>query len=116
MVIAICLTLKKNCVLQDIPENGADIAHLTYLHGTGVSSGSGTDFKDLLSGKLHSHEWTVKWEPQLPPSGHIGRMTLKLTNIVFGVKIKPLDFYITADQVRFFANIFILFSSVAYTV
>ena len=86
-------------VVQDIPENGADIAHLTYLHGTGVSSGSGTDFKDLPSGKLHSHEWSVKWEAQPPPTSHIGRMTLKLTNIVFGMKIKALDFHVTADQV-----------------
>lgn len=29
-----------NCHIQEIPENGADIAHLNYLHLAGVNNGS----------------------------------------------------------------------------
>ena len=90
--------LNTTCI-QDIPENGADVAHLTYLHSAGVSSGSGVNFKEPLSGKLHTHQWEAKWEALPAPTTHIGRMTLKLSNTILGVKFKTLDLNVTADQV-----------------
>ncbi len=86
-------------VLQDIPENGADVAHLTYLHHAGVSSGSEINYRDLLSAKLHTHNWTACWESLPEPSSYIGRMTLTMTNKIFGVSVKSLDITSVADQV-----------------
>lgn len=85
--------------LQDIPENGADVAHLNYLHEAGISSGSEVNYKDLLWGKIHTHEWVGKWEGLGPPNNHVGRMTLSMTNKLLGIRIKSLDFKVTADQV-----------------
>lgn len=85
--------------VQDIPENGADMAHLTYLHSAGVSSGSGVNFKEPLSAKLHTHQWEAKWEALPAPTTHIGRVTVKLTNIILGLKVKALYLNVTADQV-----------------
>lgn len=85
--------------IEDIPENGADILHLTYLHSAGVSSGSGTDFKNLLSGKLHYHEWSVNWEALSPPDSHIGHMTLKVANVILGVRIKQFYVNVSVDQI-----------------
>ncbi len=85
--------------LQDIAENGADVAHLTYLHGAGVSSGAGMDYRELLSGKLHTHSWTARWESLPKPSTYVGRMTLTMTNSILGVNFKSLDITSIADQV-----------------
>ena len=65
-----------------------------------MSSGSDINFKKLVSGKLHTHEWTVNWEAQPAPNNHIGRMVLKMTNIIFGVRVHALDFHVIADQVE----------------
>ena len=85
--------------MQDIPENGADVAHLACVHTAGVSSGADTDYKDRLPGKLHTHKWSVKWEALPEPHTHIGRTTLTLTNVLFGLEVKALTMYVTADQV-----------------
>ncbi|XP_064395396.1 cholesterol 7-desaturase nvd-like [Halichondria panicea] len=84
--------------IQDIAENGADVAHLTYLHGAGVSSGAGMDYRELLSGKLHTHSWTARWESLPKPSTYVGRMTLTMTNSILGVNFKSLDITSIADQ------------------
>ena len=101
--VTVTCTIDQTCshstVSQDIPENGADVAHLDCLHGAGVSSGSGTNYKELISGKLHTHTWTARWEGLPHPSTHIGRMTLTMTNIILGLKVKALDITSVADQV-----------------
>ena len=87
---------------QDIPENGADVAHLTYLHHAGVASGSDMNFRDLLVGKILTHNWTAKWESLPEPLSYIGRMTLTMTNKIFGVPFRALDITSVADQVIIF--------------
>ena len=71
------------------------MSHLNQLHDTGVSSGSGVNYKDLLLGKLHSHEWSGNWEALPAPSSHIGRMTLSMFNIFFGFSITALNIIVT---------------------
>ncbi len=75
------------------------MSHLNYLHTAGISSGSEVDYKELLLGKLHSHEWSGNWEVLPEPSSHVGRLTLSMANIILGVKVKALNFNVTADQV-----------------
>ncbi len=55
--------------LQEISENGADIAHLQVLHEAGVVAGANLDHKTSWLAKLITHHWNVKWEPLPPPQG-----------------------------------------------
>ena len=75
------------------------MAHLNYVHAAGTSSGSDVNYKELLSGKLHSHGWIGKWEALPEPTSYIGRTTLWVSNIILGFKIKSLEQIIIADQV-----------------
>lgn len=57
-----------NAHIQEIPENGSDIAHLQCLHGPSMLYGS--DLNAILPAKIESgwapflrHRWTVRWEP-----------------------------------------------------
>lgn len=59
---------KVNAHIQEIPENGADVAHLGHLHGPSMLFGS--DLKDISGknepgpsgwGPLLKHNWEVSW-------------------------------------------------------
>ena len=82
------------------------MSHLTFLHSAGVSSGSGVNFKEPLSAKLHTHQWEANWEALPAPTTHIGRLTLRLSNTILGLKLKMLDLRVTADQVSY--TVFVL--------
>lgn len=63
------------CAIQEIPENGADIAHLDYLHG------------GFMLGNVRSlsHLWTdVSWQPAPPPNEHLAHIKLTESFAVFG--------------------------------
>lgn len=65
------------CALQEIPENGADVAHLDYVHG---------DF--LLSWLTPlKHTWSANWDPQSEPEGHIAKLKLTQQVSLFGFKL-----------------------------
>ena len=45
---------------KDIPENGADIAHLKTVHETGVQAGTGVDYNlSKWLGRMITHHWEV---------------------------------------------------------
>ena len=48
--------------IEEISENGADVAHLTALHQPGIIGGGGLDFAETWLSKLHSHNWTATWK------------------------------------------------------
>ncbi len=73
------------------------MSHLTYLLGAGVASGADVNFKELLSGKLHSHKWKAFWEALEAP--HVGRLTLTMSNVILGFQVHYLDITSEADQV-----------------
>ena len=61
---------KVNAHIQDIPENGADVAHLAHLHGPSLFFGS--DLQKVADNKAHDevktnsdsflrHYWEVEW-------------------------------------------------------
>ena len=87
--------------VQDILENGADLAHLTSLHETGVAAGTGVEFnRSKWLGRFITHHWDVNWKALDPPLAHIGRMTLGATQKLFGRwLLKPLYFNVVVDQV-----------------
>jgi cholesterol 7-dehydrogenase len=78
------------CHLQEIPENGADNAHLEYIHG---------DFLLSWLGKIVRHSWHGVWETQPAPQAHVAKLTLKQQVTVLGrrVPLTALDSHI--DQV-----------------
>ena len=46
--------------LKDIPENGADVAHLKTVHETGVQAGRSVDYKlSNIFGRIITHHWEV---------------------------------------------------------
>ena len=48
--------------IEEISENGADVAHLTALHQPGVTGGGGLDFAETWLSKLIKHNWTATWK------------------------------------------------------
>ena len=65
------------CHIQEIPENGADVAHLDYIHGNFLLS--------WLTPVRHT--WEATWDPQHEPIGHIAKLQLNQQVSIFGVKI-----------------------------
>ncbi|XP_023169551.2 cholesterol 7-desaturase [Drosophila hydei] len=48
------------CHIQDIPENGADLAHFKAIHNDNIVTGS-SDQKNSIFGKLGYHQWQASW-------------------------------------------------------
>lgn len=86
-------------MLQEIPENGADVSHLGHVHGPIIAAG--IDLRYMWS-KLWSfaqHHWTAAWEPMSAPEAHIGQLRLEHGISIFGVRMPFLDLDVTAKQV-----------------
>ena len=85
---------------QEIPENGADIAHLGQLHVPFI--GGGTDLRYIFKKLwlMFPHKWTAQWEQREPPNEHVGRLLLthQLCFYTWPVPLTKLD--VTVDQVR----------------
>ncbi|XP_011297014.1 cholesterol desaturase daf-36 [Fopius arisanus] len=83
--------------IQEIPENGADWAHLTALHGPAILVNS------FLPGLFH-HSWTATdWQPRQSHDGtpgcpHEAYLTLSHDVVLFG-KFSILKLHITAVQI-----------------
>ncbi|VDD97975.1 unnamed protein product [Enterobius vermicularis] len=72
------------CHCQEIPENGADIAHLNYLHLVAANEGSDiTKIRLDIQNRRVKHYWNGSWEPQPAPQQHVGIMHLEEA-ITFG--------------------------------
>lgn len=52
-----------NCHIQEIPENGADVAHLNAVHGPNMLAGSDLRFSRVLWASFGLHEWSAQWAP-----------------------------------------------------
>ncbi|CAG9530031.1 unnamed protein product [Cercopithifilaria johnstoni] len=87
-----------NCHIQEIPENGADIAHLNYLHLSGINNGNDITKIEMENPEpLVRHVWNGRWEQQPEPNKHIGVMYLK--QIMTIMKI-PMPFTSSDLQAR----------------
>ena len=65
------------CHIQEIPENGADTAHLDYLHGDFIL--------DQISAAKHT--WQASWTPQPYPNTHIAKITVDTAMTFLGHRI-----------------------------
>ena len=65
------------CHIQEIPENGADTAHLAFLHGDFVL--------DFITAAKHT--WEASWIPQPLPNAHIAHIAIDTQVALFGRKL-----------------------------
>lgn len=67
------------CHIQEIPENGADTAHLDYLHGSFIL--------DWLTGSVATHTWDASWQPGAHPNQHLAKIGIDTAIALFNHKI-----------------------------
>lgn len=87
-----------NCHIQDISENGADVAHLDAVHSVPIFFGGqpsaswSTWFKGLAW-----HEWGLEWKALPDPQGYMAELKLR-HNLKFG-RISLFDLKLKAYQI-----------------
>jgi len=91
-----------NAHIQEVPENGADVPHLNFLHSPIILSGN--DLRETQTGKGPSmkfiqHTWDASWKPNKGEDGHIAILTLRHGITLFGYDIAPLALELKASQV-----------------
>ncbi|XP_068157001.1 cholesterol 7-desaturase nvd [Drosophila tropicalis] len=64
-----------NCHIQEIPENGADLAHFGAIHNESIFAGSLTPKTSMLS-RFGYHLWSASWSSSKGPEKHIAEVTL----------------------------------------
>jgi len=92
-----------NAHIQEVPENAADVAHLTWVHSPFITSGTDLRYTRSKTGSpIHSiiqHMWSANWKPGEGENSHIGILDLTHHVQLFGRIISSLDFRVQAHQV-----------------
>lgn len=92
-----------NAHIQEVPENGADVPHLNFLHGPIILAGN--DLRTTHKAKWYNpvswmdHTWDAAWKPGKGDEAHIAFLTLRHGISLFGRDIPLLCLNITAKQV-----------------
>ncbi|XP_074598841.1 cholesterol 7-desaturase nvd-like [Brevipalpus obovatus] len=100
-----------NCVLEDIPANGPDSAHLNIVHSRSVLCGGVLDENcNPLLNILH-HRWEAAWEKCEPPMDHTAISWLEGVTTCFGfdlvyLSIKALQIGPTSVNLLFKSSAF----------
>jgi len=86
-----------NCHIQEIPENGADIAHLNWLHTPSILRG--TDLR-YIRGPLNiiEHGWKGEWKALEGEQAHVAELKLTHELEICGWHLSFLDFHLMAHQ------------------
>uniref|UniRef100_A0A8V1A9B8 3-ketosteroid-9-alpha-monooxygenase oxygenase component-like C-terminal domain-containing protein n=1 Tax=Gallus gallus TaxID=9031 RepID=A0A8V1A9B8_CHICK len=85
--------------MQEIPENAADTAHLAFLHGPAILSGSDLRYTKSRLWDFMKHVWKAEWQPEPEPHRHCSHMQLQHTATIFGRRFPLLDLSVSARQV-----------------
>lgn len=86
--------------VQEIPENGADVAHLSQVHGPFMTTGVDLRYTYNKWWSFARHDWAGQWNQETDSDQkHVG--VLKLTHRIkmFGIFIPILDLNVQARQV-----------------
>jgi len=91
-----------NAHIQEVPENGADVPHLNFLHSPIIAVG--TDLRHTQTGYGPSwawiqHTWDASWVPGKGDKSHVAVLKLDHGISLFGIKLPPLNFNVVAYQV-----------------
>ncbi|CAG2056005.1 unnamed protein product, partial [Timema podura] len=88
-----------NSHIQEIPENGGDVAHLAAVHGPSIFNGSDLRLGQRLLWSFTHHEWAAKWDPNTEPGKtHTATMFLK-HEIRFFNKLSLIGMDVRAEQI-----------------
>uniref|UniRef100_A0A2S2PDC9 cholesterol 7-desaturase n=1 Tax=Schizaphis graminum TaxID=13262 RepID=A0A2S2PDC9_SCHGA len=88
-----------NAHIQDIPENGADVAHLSALHGQMALGGQyAAQANQSLWRWLGVHEWTASWRADGTRGRHVSALDLQHRLVVFG-KFAVFKMNVEAQQI-----------------
>ncbi|KJE94081.1 Rieske domain-containing protein [Capsaspora owczarzaki ATCC 30864] len=92
-----------NAHIQEVPENGADIAHLKHVHSPLMASGTDLRATRTEGGPrfqaIGEHVWDASWTPGEGIDKHIGFLELVHQMTIFGIIFSPLNFYVSAQQI-----------------
>ncbi|XP_072344231.1 cholesterol 7-desaturase nvd isoform X2 [Scyliorhinus torazame] len=88
-----------NCHIQEIPENAADIAHLSHLHAPSMLSGSDLRSTRASHWGFAQHDWKVEWNTESEPNKHCSRMLVNHAFYIFGRRFPLLDVHVVCRQV-----------------
>ncbi|XP_057675559.1 cholesterol 7-desaturase nvd isoform X2 [Corythoichthys intestinalis] len=88
-----------NAHIEEIPENAADLSHLTYLHTPGIVSGVDLRYTKNKTWQFVQHHWKAQWASESSPFNHCSQMLLKHSLHVFGIHWPLLDLHVVARQV-----------------
>lgn len=82
-----------NLYVQEIPENGADLAHLEGIHSDPLIFGNDLRTFERFSSIRNyiRHRWISNWKSLDPPDGHIAHMELTHQTLLMGKNIFQLD-------------------------
>jgi hypothetical protein len=88
---------------QEIPENGADVAHLKQLHGPILLSGTDLRYMYNKTWEFLKHHWVATWTQRTDPKEkHIGSLNVTHNLELFGSIFPGLEFHVEARQVCYF--------------
>ena len=84
---------------QEVPENGADLAHLPQVHSPFLLDSS--HLRDMWNGfwSFIRHDWSGTWAVLDESTPHIGTLTLHHCVKVFGYPLDILNTDVIAEQV-----------------
>ncbi|XP_067008543.1 cholesterol 7-desaturase nvd [Anabrus simplex] len=88
-----------NSHIQEIPENGGDLAHLNAIHGPSVLAGSDLHSVERLITSFARHVWSATWAPhEEPDMAHAATMRLQHEVRLFN-KLSLVSMNVRAEQI-----------------
>lgn len=89
-----------NAHIEEIPENGADVAHLGQVHGPIMTAGVDLRYTYSKFWSFAKHTWNGQWNQDTDPERkHIGILELLHSIKVFNWNLPILDLKVTARQI-----------------
>ncbi|XP_033245602.1 cholesterol 7-desaturase isoform X1 [Drosophila miranda] len=86
-----------NCHIQEIPENGADMAHFAAIHNESFLSGSLAPRISVLS-RFGCHKWNASWFPTTGKDKHIAEIALTHSLKIIG-KVNCFQMKVSGKQI-----------------
>lgn len=86
--------------IQEMPENGADVAHLGHLHVPIILKGA--DLRDIFAKNLlldfAKHSWKGEWQARAAPESHVADLNVGHAFSLFGGRLKLFSMRVKVEQ------------------
>lgn len=94
--INVILYISKKCFYQEIPENGADPAHLNVLHSDLVLCGDNPK-ESFFSWNFIKHVWKANWTPNTDDPNRRHEAIVKVNHHIMVCRFSQLFIYLNCD-------------------